>query len=351
MAAVTKSAPLSSARMAQSLIRPSVRIGILPTHLKFVGGLVPDENGRLQRTGDGDVLITAATRELIKACPIKIELLQFSYFPGLHDGDVEELMTGLRECGIETQFILMMGGGDPMDPADEDAVVEILASGLDAAQRHGVTEVGSTSVEQWMQPGAARRDGDAFKAAVDQNVRVHLRAIEQAGVLASSIKSWNVEFLRGGEFQTFTDLSRIWTFIQSANKAVGRPFFKVLLDAAHCGDSGLSFAQHVELINEIAAADALGSFHASAKTTRGCLSTDDGWIGALLAACSDTGKLTQAYVELFHHEDEALQPLRDLDPGHGVDTTLGRSYQQVVIDGLVDLDHRLRNLAQRPLRS
>jgi hypothetical protein len=54
-----------------------------------------------------------------------------------------------------------------------------------------------------------------------------------------------------------------------------------------------------------------------------------------------------AFVELFHHEDPALEALRDLDPGHGLDTTDGRSYDEAVIDGLVDVARRLNNLKTR----
>ncbi|MFT5413586.1 MAG: hypothetical protein ACI9NC_006341, partial [Verrucomicrobiales bacterium] len=53
------------------------------------------------------------------------------------------------------------------------------------------------------------------------------------------------------------------------------------------------------------------------------------------------------FVELFHHEDPALQGLRDLDPGHGLDTTDGRSYSEAVIDGVVDVTRRLNNLVLR----
>jgi hypothetical protein len=91
----------------------------------------------------------------------------------------------------------------------------------------------------------------------------------------------------------------------------------------------------------------MGIFHASAKTTRGCLSTDDGWVGATLLAAAKTGKLETVFVEVFRHDDPALQALRDLDSGSGVDTTDGRTYTQVVIDGLVDVAHRLNNLKAR----
>ena len=101
------------------------------------------------------------------------------------------------------------------------------------------------------------------------------------------------------------------------------------------------------MIAQIAAADEMGIFHASAKTTRGCLTTDDGWIGSLLASAAKTGKLETVFVEIFHHEDAALQGLRDLDPGHGLDTTDGRSYSEMTVDGLTEICHRLNNLTLR----
>ncbi|NIP94310.1 MAG: hypothetical protein GWN79_09845, partial [Actinobacteria bacterium] len=91
----------------------------------------------------------------------------------------------------------------------------------------------------------------------------------------------------------------------------------------------------------------LGCFHASAKTTRGCLTTDDGWIGSLLTAAARTGTLQHVFVELFRHDDPALEGLRNLDPGHGIDTTDGRTYNQAVADGLADTAHRLNNLKAR----
>ena len=131
-------------------------------------------------------------------------------------------------------------------------------------------------------------------------------------------------------------------------------FFKLLVDAAHCGDSGLTIAENEAMIAQIGAARELSVFHASAKTTRGCLSTDDGWVGAMLAAVARTGELKHAFVEVFHHQDPALQGLRELDDGFGMDTRCGggagagdRSYRDVVQDGLVDVERRLRSLEAR----
>ncbi len=328
-------------------LRSNVRTGIVPTHLKFVGGLVPDDKGRLPRV-DGKLTVVQNMEHLADQSRVDIHCCQVPYFPGLHDGDVSELVEGLRALNMEVHFILMVGGCDPMNPDDEDLVVETLVGGLNAAQQHGVAQVSSTSVEAWMQGGQPKTGAD-FDAAVAQNIKVHTRAFKEGNVEGSCIKAWHIEFLRGGEFQTFTDIGKIWAFVKGANEALGQPFLKVMVDAAHCGDSVLTIPENEAIITEIAAAGALGIFHASAKTTRGCLSTDDGWIGALLTACARTGKLEYAFVELFHHEDEALQALRDLDPGHGLDTTDGRTYDEAVLDGMVDLGRRLNNLVCRQI--
>lgn len=330
-------------------LKPDVDLGVVPTHLKFVGGLVPDDGGKLPRDADGQLVVVANMVKLCSESAVKISCVQVPFFPGLDESDVKEMVDGFRALNLQVHFIMMVGGADPMNPDDEDAVVEILVGGLKAAKKHNIENVSSTSVEEWLKAGATRKDGDEFAAAVAQNVRVHTRAYKEAEVEGSSVQAWHIEFLRGGEFKTFTDIGRIWTFVEAANKALGKPFFKVMVDAAHCGDSSLSIPENEAIIQQIADGGALGIFHASAKTTRGCLSTDDGWIGALLTACARTGKLKTAFVEVFHHEDAALQGLRDLDSGHGIDTRDGRTYDQLVLEGLSDVARRLNNLVARKL--
>jgi len=280
-------------------LKTNVELGVVPTHAKFVGGLVPDDGGKLPRDADGKLVVLAEVERLVAMSPVKIASAQISAFPGVDPGDNDELITGLRAAGVIVHLVMMVGGADPMNPADEDKVVEMLVAGLELAKKYGVEHVGSTSVEEWMQPGAQPKVGADFEAAVAQNVKVHLRAYEEAGVANSGIKAWHVEFLRKGEFQTFTDVSKLWAFIKKVNISLGSPFFKVLVDAAHCGDSDLSIPENIAVVREIAEAGELGIFHASARTTRGCLSTDDGWVGALLTACAETGKLEFAFVELF----------------------------------------------------
>ena len=327
--------------------RSAVSLGVVPTHVKFVGGIVPDAQGKLPREPDGQFVMAAEMGRLCAASRVRIDAVQISAFPGTAPDELDELLERLKALDLELQLILMIGGANPTDPADEDAVVGMLVDGLNTAKAHGIATVGSTSVEEWMKEGATRKEGDAFAAAVAQNVRVHLRAAREAGLDDSCIRSWHIEFLRPGQFHTFTDLGRIWEFIRAANAELGAPFFKALVDAAHCGDSGLSIPENESLIAAIGASDELGCFHASAKTTRGCLTSDDGWIGALLAAAARTGKLQQVFVEVFHHQDPALAALRQLDPGHGIDTTDGRGYSELVLDALADTGRRLNALVAR----
>jgi hypothetical protein len=322
---------------------PRIALGVVPTHIKFVGGLLPDAAGKFPREEDGRLVSVAEMDRICQQSPVKPTCVQISVFPGASADETAEMIRELKALGLDVHLIMMVGGANPMDPADEDAVVGQLKESIKAALDHGAASVSSTSIEEWMN-GPADVD---FDAAVAQNVKVHLRAAKESGLLDSSIDSWHIEFLRPIEFKTFTNLRKAWAFVRAANQELGRNFFKLLVDAAHCGDSGLSIPENEVLIAEIAAAGDMGLFHASAKTTRGCLSTDDGWIGATLAAAAKSGALTTVFVELFHHEDEALASLRSAVPGHGVNTLDGRNYTQAVIDGLVDVTRRLNNLRAR----
>jgi hypothetical protein len=322
---------------------PNIALGVVPTHIKFVGGLLPDANGKFPREADGRLISVAEMDRICQQSPVKPSCVQISVFPGADATETGEMIRGLQALGLDVHLIMMVGGANPMNPADEDTVVAQLKESIKAALDFGAVSVSSTSVEEWMN-GPADMD---FAAAIAQNVKVHLRAAKESGLLDSAITSWHIEFLRPIEFKTFTNLHKAWQFVKAANEALGKNFFKLLVDAAHCGDSGLTIPEHEALIAEIAAAGHFGLYHASAKTTRGCLSTDDGWIAATMAAAAKTGALNTVFVEMFHHEDEALASLRAAVPGHGVNTLDGRTYTQIVIDGLVDVTRRLNNLHAR----
>ena len=333
--------------MTSITLKADLEFGVVPTHIKFVGGLVPDENGRLPRGDDGELLTVAELKRLKAMSPVAINAAQVPQFPGVNDQDTSDLFGGIRELGMAPHMIMMVAGGNPMNADDEDTVCEILVSGLKAAQAMNVENVSSTSIEEWMKPGATTLTGADFDAAVAQNVKLHTRAVREADAIGSCIKAWHIEFLRGIEFQTFTDVGKAWKIAKAANEELGQSFFRILVDAAHCGDSDLSMEENAAIIKEMADAGGFSLFHASAKTTRGCLSTDDGWIANLLAASAATGKLKTVFVELFHHEDAALAGLREADPRHGIDTTDGRSYSEAVCDGLAETARRINNLVAR----
>lgn len=335
--------------MTSISLKTDLQFGVVPTHIKFVGGLVPDENGRLPRGEDGRLLSVAELEKLKEMSPVPINAAQVPQFPGVNEQDTQDLFGGIRELGMTPYMIMMIAGGNPMDPADEDTVCEMLVDGLKTAIKLNIEHVASTSIEEWMKPGAKTLTGAEFDAAVAQNAKLHARAVREAGALDSCIKAWHIEFLRGVEFMTFTNVGKAWQVARAANADLGQPFFKILVDAAHCGDSDLSMEENAAVVKEMAAEGGFSMFHASSKTTRGCLSTDDGWIGNLLTECAATGKLEIVFVELFHHEDPALAGLREADPRHGIDTTDGRSYSEAVVDALVATARRVNNLVARKI--
>ncbi len=167
-------------------LKTGVQLGVVPTHIKFVGGLVPDGEGRLPRGEDGRLLIVSEMEAVAAASPVKVQNAQITVFPGVHEGDTDEMFSGIRQLGMDLHPIMMVGGADPMDPADEEKVAAMLAAGLRVAIKHGVTQVASTSIEQWMQPGATPKTGEAFTAAVAQNVRTHLRACKERASRAAA---------------------------------------------------------------------------------------------------------------------------------------------------------------------
>lgn len=337
--------------MAKITLKAPVELGFVPTHIKFVPGLVPDENGNLPRDRDGNLRLLAEVDRILDQSPVDITAVQVPFFPGLDQADCDELFGSIRQRGIKPSLIAMVGGGNPMDPADEDFVCSHLVASLEAAKRYRIKHVSSTSIEEWMKAGAETLTGKAYDAALAQVAKLHARAWREGGASDSCIKAWHLEFLRGVEFQTFTDIGKAWTVARATNAALGYNAFKVLVDAAHCGDSDLSMEENAAMIEQIGREGGISMFHASAKTTRGCLSTDDGWIGNLLTACAATGGLEMVLVELFHHEDPALAGLRQADPRHGLDTTDGRSYTECVCEGLGDVTHRLNNLVTRGIIS
>lgn len=132
---------------AKLTLKAGVELGVVPTHIKFVGGQVPDQNGRLPRTTDGQLYVVAELGYLQSISPAPIQSAQITAFPGVHEGDMDEMINGIRNLNMAVHLIMMVGGADPMNPADEDKVVSMLVSGLKFAKKYNIGQVASTSAE------------------------------------------------------------------------------------------------------------------------------------------------------------------------------------------------------------
>ncbi|MEI7928654.1 MAG: hypothetical protein WCH40_08890, partial [Verrucomicrobiales bacterium] len=96
------------------LLKSPVHLGIVPTHLRFVGALLPDETGRFPRNPAGEMLVVTGVRELVETSPVAFDCVQVSIFPGTDPGDIGALVGGLKGLGLEVDFVLMVGGVNPM---------------------------------------------------------------------------------------------------------------------------------------------------------------------------------------------------------------------------------------------
>ena len=128
--------------------KSNIELGVVPTHTKFVGGLAPDENGKLPRGEDGKLLMVSEMANLKENSPAKIDSVQITLFPGTDAEDLDDMMNSFKELGLVVHLIMMVGGADPMNPDDEEKVAEMLVSGLETAKKYGVTNVSSTSLEE-----------------------------------------------------------------------------------------------------------------------------------------------------------------------------------------------------------
>jgi hypothetical protein len=73
------------------------------------------------------------------------------------------MFKGLRALKLQVHLIMMVGGANPLNPKDEDAVVEMLNSGLAVAKKYKVKHVSSTSFEEWL--SGKKLKGKAFDNA------------------------------------------------------------------------------------------------------------------------------------------------------------------------------------------
>ena len=132
------------------LLKPQIALGLVPTHLGFIDALAPDSNGSFPREKNGHIAIVAEMDRICALAPVRPTCVQISLFPGTSADDIAEMMADLKALNLEVHLIMMVGGANPMNPAEEDTVVAQLVPSLKAPIEHGAVSVTSTSIEEWM---------------------------------------------------------------------------------------------------------------------------------------------------------------------------------------------------------
>ena len=87
--------------MSKITLKAPVEFGVVPTHIKFVGGLVPDEKGKLPRGPDKRLLSITELEHLQKHSPVEITTAQLPFFPGLDQDDCDELFETMKSMGLK----------------------------------------------------------------------------------------------------------------------------------------------------------------------------------------------------------------------------------------------------------
>ena len=142
--------PLKSLRcLAKIPPKPDVDLGIVPTHLSASSAprfrMKTDAFPAIRMAGCWS---SPGSGNWRKSPPVKFTCVQVSIFPGTAPEEHRRTARGLKALDLEVDFVLMVGGVNPMNPADEDAVVAQLLPSLKAAVAHGTRHVSSTSIEE-----------------------------------------------------------------------------------------------------------------------------------------------------------------------------------------------------------
>ena len=61
-------------------LTPKVQLGVVTTHFKFVGGIVPDDNGKFPRDADGSLRVLKEMKLLCDVSPVKMSIVQIPFF-------------------------------------------------------------------------------------------------------------------------------------------------------------------------------------------------------------------------------------------------------------------------------
>jgi hypothetical protein len=59
-------------------LKSNIALGVVPTHLGFIDGLVPDANGQFPREADGRIAIVAELDRICSLSPVRPNCVQIS---------------------------------------------------------------------------------------------------------------------------------------------------------------------------------------------------------------------------------------------------------------------------------
>ena len=100
--------------MAEIINKTDIELGVVATHSGWVGGIVPDEDGKAPRTSDGELVVLAEMKKLQKLSRAKLDGVQIPVIPGTRSEDFNEICDGMKGLGLKLYFVLMVGGATPM---------------------------------------------------------------------------------------------------------------------------------------------------------------------------------------------------------------------------------------------
>lgn len=292
-------------------------------------GLYIGEEGKLPRV-DGNLNALEEIRAVVENARVQIDVVQVPYFNGTDVVDANELLTWIKETGAEAQMILMIGT-DPMVPENRTTVINELREWLEIAKNHGVKNIAATGFEAWM--SCPERKGEDFDAAVATLATLYADLYEELKLWESSIENIDMEFLRKGEMNTFTDIEKAAVAVRAINAELSRrwlrdkPFYRVMPDSAHMGDSELSRERNEAAMVDLASTRELGNFHYSTPTYRWDDSASN-WANAHYMSVAVRCQVWQVCWELFNPNDPILKPLKTF--WFGLDTNFGNSREATV---------------------
>ena len=61
--------------------KTNIKLGVVPTHIQFVDGLVPDDAGNMPRDESGQIKVVSGMKRLVDLANAKMNCVQVSLFP------------------------------------------------------------------------------------------------------------------------------------------------------------------------------------------------------------------------------------------------------------------------------